>query len=691
MRAKLILLVLPLLLVFAPAAFAAQLYINVATGSGGTALPIQKGKIPVATGGNQTVTYTANDGYYLAEVTVNKVAQPLQGRETFTKEFTNVQANQSIAAKFLKDPLITVKGSKGGSITPNVKSVFVPYSTSQSFTFAPQTGYHLDSVVADKVNLGTPEGYTFNYVKTKHALSVKFAINTYSVTTQTGDGGFIAPAGFTAVKHGQSRVFTIKPIAGMQVASVTVNGNPVVGPLPASGPYRLALTITGETVIAATFKEIVLSGTSKLKGTYQLVQDENSFWTETGTSSISEPIAANRITTTFDGNGGCKVSVSGASYTKTMTSTNGSESVNVQANSSPSSCSYTVGEDGAFTLTIGTGDGTETITGWASSDGNVAIIGGFQQATGNGWKEYTVSTTTGVKQGSGITKATAAGTYYLINRDSTMRKSLPQQGGMTSVTDHYSGNRIKIILNAAGSCSVEENGVDFHKETNSGGEFVPTPDTWASTSTACTYTISSNGTFTLTITNQDGTFKANGWSSADGNAIVIGGATQRTESDDTVYSTEHIFGVKAGSGMNVASVNGTYKIVGSDFSFVQHLANGISYVGKVLKGRQINATFDGAGQCTLAYNGEGYYKNMVNGAPVVQVESDTGTMSACSYTVQPDGAFTLNLTGPGGTDTVNGRVSADGSTVLIGGPSQSVDDSNNNHYEVTLLVGTKIK
>jgi hypothetical protein len=689
MRAKLILLVLPLVLAFASTSFAAQYFITVAVGSGGIVNP-PKGKVPVEAGGSQSVTYTANAGYYLAEVKVNKVAVPITNRTAFTYQFTNVTANQSIAGKFVKDPIITAKGSKGGTVTPAGK-IFVPYSTSQSFSFAAGEGYHLDSVVADRVNLGTPESYTFNYVKTKHSLTAKFVINTYSVTTQAGDGGFIAPATLPPVKHGQKKVFTIKPNTGMQVASVTVNGEPVAGPLPATGPYKLPLTITGETVIAATFKEIVLSGTAKLKGTYQLVLDENSFWTETGNNSISEPIAANRITTTFDGNGGCKVSVTGASYTKTMTSTNGSESVNVQANSSPSSCSYTVGQDGNFTLTIGTGDGTETINGWASTDGNVAIIGGFQQTTGSGWKEYTVSTTTGVKVGSGISKATAAGTYHLINRDSTLWKSLPQQDGKTYVNDQYSANRITVTLNANGSCGIQENGLDFSKQMdNVGNEFVQVSP-WTSTASGCSYTISSSGALTMNITNQDGTFKATGWSSADGNGIVIGGATQRNEQDGTAYSAEHIFGVKAGSGMTVASVNGTYKLIGSDFSFVKSTSNNKTYVNRVLSGRQVTATFDGTGQCTLAYSGQGYFKNMVNNVPFVQVESDTGTMSACSYSVQQDGAFTLNLTGPGGNDTVNGRVSADGSTVLIGGPSQSVDDGNNNHYEVTLLVGTKIK
>jgi hypothetical protein len=152
-----------------------------------------------------------------------------------------------------------------------------------------------------------------------------------------------------------------------------------------------------------------------------------------------------------------------------------------------------------------------------------------------------------------------------------------------------------------------------------------------------------------------------------------------------------MFGVREGSGMNVASVNGSYRIIGSAFGFVKSMYNGQSFVNRIMGGRKVDATFDGAGHCTLAYNEEGYFKNLVNNTLVVQVQSDSGTMSACSYAIGATGAFTLNLTGPGGNETVTGRVSADGSTILMGGPEQSSDEANNYFYKVNMMVGTKVK
>lgn len=267
MRLRLLLLVIPLLLI-ASVAFAAQFTITTSLNNGGTVSPL-KGKNMVEQNGSLDVTFTANDGYYLAQVTVDKLPVSLTSRQSFTYSFTNVDKKHTIAAKFVKNPVITAKGSPGGLVTPSGK-IFVPYSTGKSFTFAPLEGYHLESVTADRVNVGTPETYTYNAVKTNRTLTVKFAPNTYAVTTSAGDGGFIVPAGLPAVKHGQVKTFKIKPDKGMRIASITVNGEPVTD-LPESGPYNLKLAVSDDTAITATFtttalQVVVPTATIKIDG-----------------------------------------------------------------------------------------------------------------------------------------------------------------------------------------------------------------------------------------------------------------------------------------------------------------------------------------------------------------------------------------------------------------------------------------
>jgi len=661
-------------------------YIMVTKTPGGTVTPSPKAFVPYGSG--QDVSITALDGYYLAEIKVNNVARPLTSRKTMTWQFTNVTANQRLAVKFLKDPFVTVTKSPGGTVTPAGK-VFVPYSTSRTFTYAPQTGYHLESVTADRVKYGTPEDYTFTCVKTNHTLNVKFAINTYSVTTNAGNGGSITPASFPAVNHGQKKVFAVKPASGMCIATLTVNGTPVEG-LPPSGHYSLPLTITENTVIAATFTEYVASGLERLKGSYIIVSDENSFWRQSGVNgSISSHIAADRITASFDGNGGCKIGITGNSYNKETV--NGNESVHVDPTRPPSSCAYTVNDaEGTFTLTMSRPGETDSVTGWVSTDNNVIISGGFEQSSDTKGNEYSASTVTGVRSGSGITRATAAGTYRLLDRETALLKSQPQ-GGKTSVSDDYFGGNITVTLNATGGCVFTIDGVEFSNKTdNVGNEYVDVFAPGALSVDSCTYTIAANGAFTVKVFSSGTLALAfNGWASADGNAIVMGDAGQYIDEEGTSYIAAHTFGVRDGSGMSVASVNGTYKLIRSDFTLGQSTENGKSHVNKSLFGNKADAIFDGNGGCTINFTGEGY--SVDSGNSTIQVEPVSGTITQCSYSVGPDGDFTLNLKRDGEAETSRGRVSADGSSLLTGGPVQRPDDVNTYLYEVILMVGTRIK
>jgi len=691
MKFRLLWLVLPAVLLLAPAAFAAPYTITTAVSSGGTVTP-PKGKTLVDQNGSLNVTYTASPGYYLSQVLVDKLPVDVTDRQSFTYQFANVTANHTIAGKFAKNPVINAK-AKGGTINPSGK-ISVPYGAAQTFTYNPQEGYHLASVVVDRLPVDAPSSYSFASVTAPHAITVNFAINTYNITTQAGPGGFIAPAGFAAVKHGQKKVFTIKPNAGMKIATLTVNGEPVPAEsLPASGPYKLPLTVTGNTAIAATFTEIVLSGTQRLQGTYRIVEDWNSFRQQTGANQpISEGAQASVITATFDGKGACKVTVDGKSFSR-GNDQNGNEIVNVEQSGSPSGCSYSVSDnDGTFTLNISNPEGSDTITGWLSTDSNLLLIGGYRQENGTGWHEYATETVTGVKSGSGISKATFAGTYHLVSRDTTLLKITPQ-ADKSLVTDNLYGDIVTIVFDATGGCSFTDSDIYFSRVTdNVGNEYVAV-DPHSAAPPECSYSISSNGTFTFTTNDPlgDGKYTVTGWASADSNTLVIGGVSQETDGNETSYNTFHTVGVRAGSGMTAASFNGTYNLIGGELTFVQSMINGTSFVNKTLGGTMVTATFDGVGQCTITYTNESYYPTIINNTPTVQVESDSGTMSACSYTVQPDGAFTLTMTGQDGTETVTGRASADGSTLLIGGPSVETDDVNNSLYRVDLMVGTRIQ
>jgi hypothetical protein len=61
-------------------------------------------------------------------------------------------------------------------------------------------------------------------VQTTHAISVEFAIDTFTVTAISGSGGEIDPSGAQVVNYDTTPTYTLKPDSGYSVSLVTVDG-----------------------------------------------------------------------------------------------------------------------------------------------------------------------------------------------------------------------------------------------------------------------------------------------------------------------------------------------------------------------------------------------------------------------------------------------------------------------------------
>lgn len=157
----------------------------------------------------------------------------------------------SIAAAFA----IAISANAGGIVSPPEGKIQVAPGAALDITFTALDGHHVEDVIVDSVSRGAVNSWSFVNVREMHTIKVKFRINSYTVSTDTGlGGGRILPATLKA-KHGQTKRFIVKPAAGMRIASLTVNAVPVAG-LPASGSYKLHLPVTSDTTIAATFSEL---------------------------------------------------------------------------------------------------------------------------------------------------------------------------------------------------------------------------------------------------------------------------------------------------------------------------------------------------------------------------------------------------------------------------------------------------
>jgi len=186
--------------------------------SGGAIAPL--GTTIVTYGGNQSYTITPSTGYHIIDVLVDGGSVGPVG----SYDFTNVIIGHSIHAVFGIDSFtITATAVGGGTITPP-GSVVVTFGSDQSFAINPNTGYHIDSVIADGVNIGTPTSYTFYSVTTNHTIVGYFSINTYTITASAVGTGTVNPMGVTTVSYGGSQAYTVIPGTGHHIDSVKVDG-----------------------------------------------------------------------------------------------------------------------------------------------------------------------------------------------------------------------------------------------------------------------------------------------------------------------------------------------------------------------------------------------------------------------------------------------------------------------------------
>ena len=193
-----------------------SLTITAAAGPGGSISP--SGVISVPFGGSQAFIITPDDGYRIATVLVD--GNSIAVVSTYT--FSTVTSSHSIYVTFAKNPVITASAGEHGSISPG-GPVSVNYAGDQTFTIAPDSGYHITDVLVDTVSQGAITTYNFTNVMEDHTISATFAMSTYSINATAGSNGVINPVGETAVIYGGSQEFIITPDAQYHVADVLVD------------------------------------------------------------------------------------------------------------------------------------------------------------------------------------------------------------------------------------------------------------------------------------------------------------------------------------------------------------------------------------------------------------------------------------------------------------------------------------
>jgi hypothetical protein len=215
------------------------------TGNGSIA---PSGAVTVPHGTDTTFAITPAVGWHVDSVLVDGV----DAGAVLSYTFTGVVAGHTITAYFSIDMFtITATAGLNGSISPS-GAVPASYGSSPSFTVAPDSGYHIDSVVVDGADQGPVTSFTFTNVTAAHSIAAYFSINTYTITATADPNGSIAPSGAVTVLFGGTQAFTAAPDSGFMVDSLVVDGVD-------QGPISLH-TFTGVSTNHAIHASFVPSG-----------------------------------------------------------------------------------------------------------------------------------------------------------------------------------------------------------------------------------------------------------------------------------------------------------------------------------------------------------------------------------------------------------------------------------------------
>lgn len=197
-----------------------ELNISASAGTGGSISP--NGTTKVKYGEDKTFTITPNEGYEIKAVIVD--GQDKGKITSYT--FNDVKGEHTISASFVKKTFnITASAGAGGSVSPNGTST-VSYGDNKTFSFTPNQGYKVKSVVVDGVNKGELTTYTFSNVKAAHSISVTFEpsgrVDIGNPTVTDSNGGSVNGGSSNgSIKSGYG-IFATVPVSYSDVSDLQV-------------------------------------------------------------------------------------------------------------------------------------------------------------------------------------------------------------------------------------------------------------------------------------------------------------------------------------------------------------------------------------------------------------------------------------------------------------------------------------
>jgi hypothetical protein len=151
------------------------------------------------------------------------------GSSPYTQTLSGVSLNNSFSSfavasnNQLANATINASAGSNGSISP-LGIITMNSGAAQRFTFTPDDGYKVDSVIVDGIKVDSIVGYTFNNVTSNRSIRVTFTPFFFTITAQTSANGTISQSGNININYGGSQRILFTPNTGYKVDSVIVDG-----------------------------------------------------------------------------------------------------------------------------------------------------------------------------------------------------------------------------------------------------------------------------------------------------------------------------------------------------------------------------------------------------------------------------------------------------------------------------------
>lgn len=118
---------------------------------------------------------------------------------------------------------ITASASDGGVISPTGTQNVLP-GESKTYTVTPLAHYHVNHVYINNTLQSIQPSYTLSYINSNQTISVDFLPDSFfTITAFAENGGSITPSGAQNVYAGESKTYSIAPLAGYRVNQVYIN------------------------------------------------------------------------------------------------------------------------------------------------------------------------------------------------------------------------------------------------------------------------------------------------------------------------------------------------------------------------------------------------------------------------------------------------------------------------------------